>query len=433
MKNIAKLSIQSFKNIKLYGLLFLFILIFVLFADDLVGLISLLFVISLTIILSKTFPSVSNILLAGLAIRIFTLFLGTIFILPDSGKDAVYFETIGFQWSESGLLNVFNEHYPGANSIFISWIIAILYSIFGRSLLMIQSLSLLFGIGSIFFGWMLAKKIWDNSKANKVGWFLALFPSLVLYSVLTMREVYISFFFLVAIYGIVSWYRTPSIYWIVLAIFGFVAGSFFHGAMSVGALVFIFFICLKNFIQFFKLLITNRINIKNFIITSVMLFVLLLYFTNKIGAPKIGNFQDAIDMSRLTNIMKSSSRGDAAYPDWLQINSIDEFIYKSPIRTIYFMFSPFPWDVRKMSHLIGTMDSILYLTLFYLIFKNRKVIWKEPDLRVIFIILLSYFFVFGIGVGNFGTSIRHRSKFVIGLILLAAPFFPKIVLQKKKN
>ena len=126
MKNIAKLSIQSFKNIKLYGLLFLFILIFVLFADDLVGLISLLFVISLTIILSKTFPSVSNILLAGLAIRIFTLFLGTIFILPDSGKDAVYFETIGFQWSESGLLNVFNEHYPGANSVFISWIIAIL-------------------------------------------------------------------------------------------------------------------------------------------------------------------------------------------------------------------------------------------------------------------------------------------------------------------
>ena len=92
---------------------------------------------------------------------------------------------------------------------------------------MIQSLGLLFGIGSIFFGWMLAKKIWDNSKANKVGWFLALFPSLVLYSVLTMREVYISFFFLVAIYGIVSWYRTPSIYWIVLAIFGFVAGSFF--------------------------------------------------------------------------------------------------------------------------------------------------------------------------------------------------------------
>ena len=72
-------------------------------------------------------------------------------------------------------------------------------------------------------------------------------------------------------------------------------------------------------------------------------------------------------------------------------NSPDEFIYKSPI--IYFIFSPFPWDVRKISQLIGTMDSFLYKTLFYLIFKIEKE--KEPDLRVIFIILLSYFLYLG--------------------------------------
>ena len=46
-------------------------------------------------------------------------------------------------------------------------------------------------------------------------------------------------------------------------------------------------------------------------------------------------------MSRLTKIMKSSSRGDAAYPEWIQINKIEEFIYKGPIRVLYFIFSHF--------------------------------------------------------------------------------------------
>ena len=62
---------------------------------------------------------------------------------------------------------------------------------------------------------------------------------------------------------------------------------------------------------------------------------------------------------------------------------------------------------------------------------SRKVIWKDPGLRIILLILISYFIVFGVGVGNFGSGIRHRTKFVIGLILLAAPLIPKLIVLKK--
>ena len=80
-------------------------------------------------------------------------------------------------------------------------------------------------------------------------------------------------------------------------------------------------------------------------------------------------------MSRLTKIMKSSSRGDAAYPEWIQINKIEEFIYKGQLEYCI-LFFPI-WDIRKISHFIGAMDSFLYMTLFYLVFKNRKIIWKD--------------------------------------------------------
>ena len=39
----------------------------------------------------------------------------------------------------------------------------------------------------------------------------------------------------------------------------------------------------------------------------------------------------------------------------------------------------------------------------------------------------------GAGTGNFGTGIRHRTKFVIALLLLAAPLIPKLIISKKKK
>ena len=63
----------------------------------------------------------------------------------------------------------------GSFKFFYSWMIAIPYSLFGRSVLMVQSISLLFGIGCIILGWEV-KKIWDKKTAKKIAWTIALFP-----------------------------------------------------------------------------------------------------------------------------------------------------------------------------------------------------------------------------------------------------------------
>ena len=115
------------------------------------------------------------------------------------------------------------------------------------------------------------------------------------------------------------------------------------------------------------------------------------------------------------------------------MNSAVEFIYKSPIRALYFVFSPFPWDISKVGHFMGLLDSSLYLFLFYLIICNRKMILNDTALTVTFLILAGYFFVFGIGVDSFGSGIRHRTKFTILLIVLAAPLIPKIILWKNNK
>ena len=54
----------------------------------------------------------------------------------------------------------------------------------------------------------------------------------------------------------------------------------------------------------------------------------------------------------------------------------------------------------------------------------------NPVGRFYFIIYKLYNY-YGISVGNFGTGIRHRSKFVIILIILAAPKLHKFVFYFK--
>lgn len=400
--------------------------------NDLVGFISISLVSLIVIYQGLKFPSVSKILLVALIVRIIFILIGHYFItLPDSTKDAAGFENLAWSWAQSGFLNTFNN-FPGYNSFFYPWIISLLYSVFGRSILMVQSLSLLFGVGSVYLGWLLAKKLWNNSIAIKVGWLLALFPSLILYSILPLREVYGSFFLLLATFGVVNWVKDGGNKSIILAISSFIGASFFHGALLIGGIFFCLIIGLANFKKSYKLILNKRISLSALLLIIISLIFLILLLSNKIYIPYITTFEESPSIDWFLEIISRRMKGDASYPEWTRINSGIEIFYKGLARIAYFLFSPLPWDVKKLTHLVGMFDGFLYMSIVYLVFLNIKVIWKDPALRIILLILSIYLFIFGIGVSNFGAGLRHRSKFVIEMILLAAPLIPRLYLFKKK-
>lgn len=400
--------------------------------NDIIGLNAILFVSIIIIIFSLRWPEVSKIILIALFLRILVILSGHYFLsLPDSTKDALGFEALAWSYAENGFYDAVNK-YPGMNSYFYSWVIGIIYSLFGRSILMAQAFGLLFGIATVFTGWLLAKKIWDNRTALKIGWILALFPSLVLYSSLPLREVYSCFFILVAILGIYNWVYTDNFKSIFLTLFGFIGATFFHGPLILGGIVFLFIVGLSCLKSLFKTFLTLKLNIQSLIIIVLAISFLQLFFLNKVHIPKIGYFED-ISLGWFVSELRARMAGEASYGDWANINSKFEIFYKVPLRIIYFLFSPFLWDIQKPAHIIGLLDGFLYLFLSYLIFCNRKFIWNDPFLRILFIILVCYFFAFAIGVSNFGSGIRHRAKFIAEIVLLAGPLIPSIVFDKKNR
>ena len=398
--------------------------------SELLGFTSIAIVSLYTLILSIKCPSITRILFSALILRVIFMLVGHYLVnLPDSDADASTFEYVAWLLAEDGFFNVIDNYY-GMDSRFISWLIAIPYSLFGRSILMAKSISLFFGINCVYLAYKVAKDLWDKDIAQKVGWAVALFPSLILYSVLTMREVYVCFFLLLGVHGIINWLKYYDFKSLILTILGFIGATYFHGAMILGLIAFFVITILLSLKKFVLSLIKSKINVKFFIIFLISLIGSGLFFTNKISVPKIGNILKAGSAENLGLKMKSSTRGVASYPEWLEPQSTFEMIYKIPLRSIYLLFSPFPWEVKRIKHLIGMLDSFLYMYLFVLIFRNRKIIWNNPYLKIISIILIFYLLIFAVGVGNFGTGIRHRSKFVIILILLAAPLLNRLIFFK---
>ena len=401
--------------------------------DNIIGLNSFLIVILIFLFLAKRYPYLAKIIYVALTIRIlFVFFHYNVAPLPDSIGDAANFEIKAYKWSKDGFLNTI-ANYPGPSSYFISWIIAILYSIFDRSELMALSLSLLFGMGSIILACSIAAKLWSKEIAVRVGWVAALFPALILYSCLVLREVYVCFFLLVAINGCVDWIRNKNIKSLILIIAGFVSATYFHGAMFIGLIIFFLIIFFENIKIFLLNLLKLKINIKNFFFTLSIIILAAVFISKDIKIPKIGSINKFSFKEKILEKNRDYDLGTAKYPNWLVAKSGIEIIYKAPIRIIYFTFSPFLWDIKKISHTLGMFDGLMYIYLVYLIYLNRKKILSDQVLKTIFLILLSYLIVYGISVGNFGTGLRHRSKFVILFILLAAPYLPKFIFSKKSK
>jgi len=393
---------------------------------DLIGILFLSIVCIVSFIISLQFKKFAKIILVALIFRILLLLINNnIFYLPDGDMDALNFEALAWQWSQNGFYEVFS-HFKGPDTYFLSFLIAIPYSLLGRSMMMAQSFSILLGIVNILLVCLIARKLWNNQIAIKAGWLAALFPSVASYSVLVMRETYIAFFLLLALLGIIYFIKQKNLKSFFLLFFGFLGATFFHNGSIIGLLAFICILLLIYIKKLFELLLSGKINLNILLILIIFLYCLQLFVSHK----KVNrNF----DFDRITRIIINTKvKGDASYPEFLKVNSKTEFIYKAPLRMIYFVLSPFPWNVKKPSHLIGLLDSLLYFYLTFLIFRNFKNIKNDIALKVILIVLLAYFFVFGLGVGNFGTAIRHRVKFVFWMILLAAPLIQRFVLFKEK-
>lgn len=403
--------------------------------EAVVGIIGIFLLFLLVYIMTIRWPLLKNIIWTGTFLRILAALIHFfIFQLPDGKIDAVKFENYAWSFSQMPFNEFILSFKTNTLALTFTWVLSIIYRIFGRSPLLLQCVSIFIGVICILLVYKLSFLLGKSEKKAKQSAFIyALFPTVILYNVLILREVFVMFFLLLAFICCVKWYHSKKINYGLMTLVCFIPLYYLHSALVLGGLIF-FLIFFKESIVFFK----NRYKLNKFNIIHAILLILTpvisIYFISVLPGlkiPYLGKFDDIFTFSRILFQTKVTNFGGSVYPDWLSPDSLTDFFLLIIPRLLYLLFSPFIWDLRAINHLLGFVDGLLYLFLFYWILKGMFVKKHNQIISTLFIILIPLLIAYSWGVGNFGTALRHRVKFLPVFIAISTIYVPKITLTKK--
>ena len=405
--------------------------------EAVLGIIGICLLLVLIYVMTIRWPLLKNIIWIGALLRILAALIHFfIFQLPDGKIDAVKFENYAWSFSQMPFNDYLLSFKTNTLALTFTWVLSLIYRLFGRSPLLLQCISIFIGVLCILLVYKLSFLLSNNEKkAKQSAWILAVFPTVILYNSLILREVFVMFFLLLAFIYFAKWYISKNVNFGILTLVCFIPLYYLHSALILGAITFfaIFFI---ESIGFFKIRYNqNKFSIIHAILLSVTPLVTLYLFTILPGIkiPYLGKFDDIFTFSRILFQTKVTNFGGSVYPDWLSPKSpLDFFLLIIP-RLGYLLFSPFIWDLRAINHLLGFVDGLLYLFVFYWIAKGILFEKHKQIITRILIILIPLLIVYSWGVGNFGTALRHRVKFIPVFIAISTIYVPKITLTKKSE
>ncbi|WP_310377794.1 hypothetical protein [Flavobacterium sp.] len=312
--------------------------------------------------------------------------------------------------------------------------LGVLYWIIGDQRLFSQFINVILGMWSIFVFYKILDLFnFDDSKKLFFLVLYGLFPQNIIFSSILLREALIQFFFIYSIFFFTKWLMTNNKINIFITVLFVLLSSLFHSGMIISLLVYGYM---------FLFLEVEKYRFK-YSFKRLTLFFLCIGFSyiiiandSSILSGKFSFLQ--VDENNLTLYEKyqsNSEEGGSTYLKNYKISSAVDFITLVPLKLIYFIFSPMPYDVRGIGDLTAILiDSSFYYFLIYKTIRSRKLICNNffrifP--KIFFILFLIVSLGFAIGTENTGTAMRHRAKIFPALIMVVV--FIESIKQNKNS
>lgn len=221
-------------------------------------------------------------------------------------------------------------------------------------------------------------------------WFYLLFPSMALYTALSLRETLIFFFMTLAIiFARESKALKSAVCIIPIYLIKF------QNFYIVGPIVLLYFI--------FNVAKKGMSLTKAVIIGAIALASLLA--SAPIALPLVNKFRVA---------MFVEDGGDR--DDIELISGVGDFVYQGLTSGFYFLSKPLPWEASSALQLIQSLENVFVLGVLFLITRQA---WKKNLDRLAFwlLFMMLAMSVYGLVVANYGTAVRYRYTFVVIYVL----------------
>jgi 4-amino-4-deoxy-L-arabinose transferase-like glycosyltransferase len=373
------------------------------------------------VFLSKGMQSV--ILVSAVAFTVRSMLaLVSIYIvdLPGSGRDDQGFHEVAAQLSGLDWGHLLNE--GGTGKRLYEMVVAIAYKTFGVSLLVPLSINIMAGTLTATLVQLMSLKLWGNERvALSAGLVTALFPTLAIYSALLLRDSVMIFLLTAGSYCLVVFVTDRKLALYLLGCICWVGALAFHSGMvaAIPALVvaLAFALSRENSAsphRTMKLLLFAGL---------VSVLLALVPLSTGWGMDKFRRYQD-MELAEAVAEQQTARdhRNRAAYLQDLHPTSGFDLLWQTPIRVVYFVFTPFPWMVASGTDVFGLLVMLLGAWLLWRLFRARREVMANRSALLVLFTAACLVVVFAVGVTNYGTAIRHRTK-VVPLLLVCIPVF----------
>lgn len=276
----------------------------------------------------------------------------------------------------------------------------------------VRSLNAVVGAAAVPLVYRIAASVYGRVAALRAAWFVALFPSMALWSALNIRDAWAGFAILIIVLAAMRLREQISGRTVVslvagLALLGGLRGYMF--LLVAGAVVLAYVASLRGSL------------VRNYI-AGVIVALAFLYLYNSL---EFGKQMVETASFETLNSQRQGMTADAAsafYED-VDISTPGKAFAFLPIGMTFFLFAPFPWMLRNFRQLITLPEMIVwwYLALRFLIPGIREGLRvRIGHTTTICSVALLSVMAYGLVEGNVGTAYRHRAQVLPLLLILAA-------------
>ena len=348
-----------------------------------------------------------------------------VYPLPDSQEDALRFEMVAWELATDG--ECWNDARTG--SYMYSWIASCVYQVVGRSPLALQMLNAFAGSMIVLVAMKAVRIVTPGERVDlSVGWVLTFYPSLVLYSAITMREVAITLPLSLAAYFLVKWERSGKYRYAVWSLFSMLLSQLSHAGMISGTVSIGVLILHRSIFFHWKRLGNVRFAVADataavgsLVVIGLGIGAALVMSSGGYGLEKLGLIAQDEVVSGIADLQARAARGRAAYLESSQPGSAVQIALQLPVRALLFIGSPFIWQVRALADVVAFLDgAFLLLVTTALLIQIRRGAWRFRSYLMLLIVAGAITIAFAIATSNYGAAFRHRAKLVPTVMVLYA-------------
>jgi hypothetical protein len=347
----------------------------------------------------------------------------------------VAFEPTGWEWASKGVDYVAASFTFGPD--FYTWTISVVYLIIPRSSMLIAAINVFLSSALVYVVYKIADHYAGHRAGMWAAFVMAVFPVTLLQTVILSREIFITFFLAAACLHLIKFSASSGAYRrLAYAVLCLGAASVPHTGVILSVLLALALVFTYATIRTLRNLYLNGPETsfsKRGLLTVLSVGTLSLAVTagfqmvaDPLSGAKVSALLSADDpLNPVVEVYQAGNRGRAGYPAWLSPSSVLLTVLIIPVRTLYFLFSPFVWMVSSMRHIAGLINGLLMIPLCYysVSFFRDRINRNASVLLFIALLLATFVLAFSVGVKNFGQAFRHRAKIIPLLVAFGTVAF----------